>query len=312
MPNGIAYAGFLATVSLTFACSSPESHSSDNSRDYSTGTHVVLLGTGTPNAEPDRWGTSVAVVVNGTPYIIDAGPGVVRRAHAARDRGVSPLRAENLRFLFLTHLHSDHTIGLPDIIFTPWTLERDTALALFGPSGSASMVDHILAAYERDIRVRVDGLEPANESGYLVEVTEIEPGLVYEDENVRVFAIPVHHGDWDEAYGFRFEAADRIVVVSGDATPTDAIVDACNGCDVLVHEVYSKVKWDGRNPEWQRYHADAHTSTVELAELAARARPGVLVLYHQLFWGATSEELVSEITSLYDGRVVSGNDLDVF
>jgi len=294
------------------ACSAPETATARAPRNYSVGTHVVLLGTGTPNADPERSGPAVAVIVNGTPYLVDAGPGVVRRAAAANAAGVTPLDVSNLRHLFLTHLHSDHTVGLPDIILTPWVLERDVPLQLYGPGGSQRMVEHLLAAYDQDIRVRLDGLEPANEHGYRVDVHEIETGTVYEDENVRVTAFQVHHGDWEQAFGFRFESADRVVVISGDATPSDALVEACSGCDVLVHEVYSQVGFERREPVWQRYHADSHTSTMQLAELAARARPGLLVLYHQLGWGTTDEDLVAEITTRYDGAVVSGRDLDVY
>ncbi|MFC1639875.1 MBL fold metallo-hydrolase [Gemmatimonadota bacterium] len=298
---------------LLLACvPASEEPGSSSAVDYSVGTHVVLLGTGTPNADPERSGPAVAVIVNGTPYLVDAGPGVVRRTAAANAAGVKPLSVGNLRHLFLTHLHSDHTVGLPDVIFTPWVLERDVPLQLYGPSGSLRMVEHLLEAWEEDIQVRLRGLEPANDYGYQVDVHEIEPGLVFEDGNVKVTAIPVHHGDWEEAYGFRFESADRVVVISGDATPSDALVEACGGCDVLVHEVYSQVRFEQRPPMWQRYHADSHTSTVQLAELAERARPRLLVLYHQLFWGATEEEMFAEITASYDGVVISGRDLDVY
>jgi len=294
------------------ACAGPGADDGKGVRDYSRGTHVVLLGTGTPNAEPDRSGPAVAVIVNGTPYLVDAGPGVVRRATGAVAAGISPLAAENLKHLFLTHLHSDHTVGLPDVIFTPWVLGRDSSLQVYGPVGSQRMVDHILAAYDEDIRVRLDGLEPANDQGYRVEVHEIDTGVVYQDENVRVSAFQVHHGDWEHAYGFRFESEARVVVVSGDATASDDVVAACDGCDVLVHEVYSQSRFEQRAPVWQRYHSDSHTSSVQLAQLAERARPRLLVLYHQLFWGATEAELLAEITGVYDGVVISGQDLDVF
>jgi len=293
------------------ACAgSPETQFDD--RDYSTGTYVVMLGTGTPNADPERSGPGVAVVVNGASYLVDAGPGIVRRAAAASQMGVDALAPSNLERLFITHLHSDHTVGLPDVIFTPWVLERSEPLELYGPIGSQRMVDHLLAAYQDDIRVRLEGLEPANERGYMVSVQEIEEGLVYEDDNVAITAYAVHHGDWESAFAFRFETADRIVVISGDATKSDAIVEACSGCDVLVHEVYSQVGFERREPEWQRYHADSHTSSVELADIASRARPTLLVLYHQLHWGESDEDLVAEIASLYDGEVVSARDLDIY
>ena len=136
-------------------------------------------------------------------------------------------------------------------------------------------------------------------------------GVVYRDSNVVVTAIPVPHDGWEHAYGYRFETADRVFVISGDTRPTDAIVDACNGCDVLVHEVYSGAGFARRTPEWQGYHADAHTSAAQLADVARRARPKLLLLYHQLFMGVTDEELVREVREAgYPGSVVSARDLE--
>lgn len=275
-------------------------------------TQIVLLGTGTPNPDPDRSGPAIAIVVNDTPYLIDCGPGIVRRAAAAAKSGIEGLKVENLKTLFITHLHSDHTVGLSDLIFTPWVLERDQPLEVFGPSGIGEMTEHILAAYQQDIRVRLDGLEPANDSGYRVNSHDIKPGIIYQDSNVTVEAFTVEHGAWPEAYGFVFTTPDRKIVISGDTVPTESVVEKCDGCDVLIHEVYSAVRFEKRSEIWKKYHSSSHTSTYELAELASRAKPELLILYHQLYWGATDEELLSEITERYDGKVVSGKDLDVF
>ena len=174
------------------------------------------------------------------------------------------------------------------------------------------MAETIVDAYREDIDMRLHGLEPANAEGWKADAHEVDPGLVYEDANVRVYAFQVDHGSWEHAYGYRFETADRTVVFSGDTAPTDAVVEACEGCDVLVHEVYSAVAFQRRAPVWQRYHSRFHTSTHELADIAARARPGLLVLNHQLFWGESEDALVAEIDELYGGRVVSGDDLDVY
>ena len=275
-------------------------------------TQVVLLGTGTPNAEPDRWGSSVAVVVNGTPYLVDAGAGVVRRASAAFAGGVQGLDVKRLATLFLTHLHSDHTVGLPDLIYSPWVLGRESPLRIFGPAGTEAMTFHLTEAYKGDVEVRIDGLEPANPTGHRVETQEVQAGLVYEDENVKVTAFEVVHGSWPQAFGYRFETPDRVVVISGDTAPTEAIVEFCRGCDILIHEVYSQAGFDGRIQEWQRYHAASHTSAPELGRIATRAGAKLLVLTHQLLWGATPDELVAEVRSTFDGPVVYGKDLDVF
>lgn len=294
----------LATASVAFA--QPPSTSSPPP----SGAFVVVLGTGTPNADPDRSGASVAIVANGSPYLVDAGPGVVRRAAAAERAGVAALAPKRLDRVFITHLHSDHTVGLPDLIYTPWTLERTVPLAVYGPPGITQMTGHLQAAYTEDVRNRIDGAEPANTTGWSVQAHEVDSGVVYRDSNVVVRAFAVPHGDWRHALGYRFEAGGRSIVVSGDTRASDAIVRACNGCDVLVHEVFSAERFKAREPEWQRYHAAAHTSTKELAELAARARPKLLVLYHQLYWGTDDDGLLREIRAAgYLGPVVSAKDL---
>ena len=280
------------------------------------GARLVILGTGTPNADPARSGPAVAVVAGGQAYLVDAGPGIVRRAAAAAaTHGIEALDASRLDILFLTHLHSDHTVGLPDVILSPWVLDRPDPIRIFGPPGTAEMTGHIEAAWQEDIHIRLSGLEPreANPEAYRAVVSETTGGLVYEDGNVRVTAIPVLHGSWPHPLGYRFDAGGTSIVISGDARPSESLVDACGGCDILVHEVYSSEAFLTRPPEWQRYHADSHTSTAELAEIAGRARPGLLVLYHQLYWGATDEDLLREIREAgYTGRVVSAADLDVY
>jgi ribonuclease BN (tRNA processing enzyme) len=276
------------------------------------GTLVVLLGTGTPVADPERSGPSVAIIVNETPYIVDFGPGIVRQAAAAYRRGVKALTMPKLTRAFVTHLHSDHTAGFPDLILTPWVLEREQPLEVYGPKGLRAMTEHILKAYEADIRVRLDGLEPANETGYKVNAHEIKPGIVYQDRNVTVKAFLVRHGSWAQAFGYRFETADRTVVISGDCAPSESVVDNCQGCDVLIHEVYSEAGFRKRPPVWQKYHASFHTSSRELAQIATKARPRLLILYHQLFWDTSEEELVNEVRRSFGGQVVSGRDLDIY
>ncbi len=292
-----------APISLTQA----QAETSQSAR-----TKIVLLGTGTPNAEPDRSGPAVAIVVDETPYLVDFGPGVVRRAAAAHRAGIKGLAVNKLKRAFVTHLHSDHTAGYPDLIFTPWVLERTDPLEVYGPEGIKPMTDHLLKAYAQDIRIRLYGGEPSNKTGYRVKAREIRPGVVYQDPNVTVKAFPVKHGTWPQAFGYRFETPDRTIVISGDCAPSPTILEHCQGCDVLIHEVYSQAGFQKRPPEWQAYHAKFHTSTVELARIANQAKPGLLILYHQLVWSSTPEEMLREIRHHYNGKVVFGNDLEVY
>ncbi|MBX3013534.1 MAG: GNAT family N-acetyltransferase [Caldilineaceae bacterium] len=274
-------------------------------------TQVVLLGTGTPNADPLRQGSALAVIVADQAYLVDCGPGIVRRAAAAAQKNLPALAPPRLTRAFLTHHHSDHTAGYPDLILTPWVLGRTEPLIVYGPRGTQAMTDHLLAAYAEDIRERRTGLEPANDQGHQVIVHEFEAGLIYRDERVRVEAFRVQHGSWP-AFGFKFFTPDRTIGISGDTRPFAGLAQAYRGCDLLIHEVYSVRGFANRPPEWQRYHSQVHTSAHELAALAKLARPGLLVLTHQLFWGVTEDELLAEVRAHYDGPVVSGRDLDMF
>ena len=278
-------------------------------------TKIVVLGTGNPAPNPATMGPSIAVVVNGTPYIVDAGVGVVRRVTAANRAGVKGLEMPKLARVFLTHLHSDHTIGLPDLLFTPWIMRRTAPLEVWGPEGTTAMMDHIAAAWSADNDIRINGLEQGNRTGNHVIAHEVAPGVVYQDSNVKVTAFAVKHGSWKQAFGYRFDTPDRSIVISGDASPSESIAEQCNGCDVLLHEVYSEVGYRDSPETWRKYSKAFHTTTYELAALAARARPKLLVLYHQMYFGGagdTQASQLAEIRSRYKGRVVSANDLDVY
>ena len=137
--------------------------------------------------------------------------------------------------------------------------------------------------------------------------------LVYHDEFISVRAIPVLHGSWSQAFGYAIDAGGRTIVLSGDTAPCPAIADACHGCDVLVHEVYSALGFAQLSPELQRYHASFHTSSRELAAIAAKSKPKLLVLYHQIYFGTkVGVDLEKEIQQSYTGKVVSSKDLDVY
>lgn len=300
----------LCLLFLGIAILAPHVHAQNSA---SHGTQVVLLGTGNPRPDPERSGPAVAIVVNGSSYLVDMGAGIVRRASAAaQQKGIAALGVKNLKIVFVTHLHSDHTIGYPDLIFTPAVMRRPGALEVYGPRGIKAMTDNILAAYSADIDIRLHGLEHGNAEAYVVNVHEIEPGVVYRDANVTVKAFLVRHGSWPQAFGYRFETADRTIVISGDTAPSQSVIDACNGCDILLHEVYSVAGVGKGSGQSKEYFASFHTSTYELAELAAKARPKLLVLYHQMPLASTFEVLLKEIQDRYHGKVVNGNDLDIF
>ncbi len=277
----------------------------------SAATQVILLGTGTPAMDPDRSGPATAIVVNDTAYLIDFGPGVVRRAAAAAAKGIPTVRPENLKTAFLTHLHSDHTVGYPDLIFTPWVMARKDTLNVYGPKGLKAMTDHILAAWQEDINIRTKGLE--QRWPLRVVAHEIKPGIVYTDALVHVTAFLVPHGEWDEAYGYRFDTPDRVIVISGDTRPSLELVKACRHCDILIHEVYPMGS-RASMPDWPKYRAQYHTSTQELGEIASQSQPGLLIVYHRTggLTNFSDEQYLKEIGQGYSGKVVIGHDLEVY
>jgi ribonuclease Z len=276
--------------------------------DSANNTVVILLGTGMPRPDPEASGPATAVVVGSRVYLFDAGPGVMRRLAAAK------LPINGVTALFITHLHSDHTLGLPDLIFTSWVMGRRSALEAYGPHGLKSMTTHILAAWKEDEDVRINGLEHESANGYAVNVHEIEPGVVYDSGGVRITAIPVLHGDWKEAYGYRIDTPTRSIVISGDTRPSDALVAAARNVDVLVHEVYSSARLaPEKRPggdDWPRYMHQFHTSDVELGRIASLDKPKLLVLTHIIRMGASDDDLLRGVREGgFAGRVVVGRDL---
>ena len=285
------------------------------SQSGETQTQLILLGTGTPNADPERSGPSLAIVVGSNSYIVDFGPGVVRRASALSKQWggkIEALNANNLKLAFLTHLHSDHTAGYADLILTPWVLGRNIPLEVYGPKGLTQMTEDLLEAYRSDISYRLDGLEPANALGWQVNTHEITEGVVFQDDLIEVTAFKINHGSWDNAFGYRFVTPDKTIVISGDTRPSQNLIRYSEGADILVHEVYSQAGFDKKTEVWKKYHASHHTSTFELGEIAKKTKPGLLVLHHILFWGATEEELLDEISQIYDGLVSVGSDMMIY
>ena len=279
-------------------------------------TQVVLLGTGSPPADPQRSGPATAIVVNDTSYLVDLGPGVVRRASAAAEKGFPSLSPSRLQTAFVTHLHSDHTVGYPDLIFSTWVLGRRAHLKVYGPAGIVDMTKHIMQAWQADIDIRTGGLERRSRNGLDVEAHDITAGVVYQDANVKVTAFPNAHGEWAATFGYRFDTADRSIVISGDTNPSDALIQQCRKCDVLIHEAYSDSYRPADMPDWLEYRSKYHTTTTQLGQIAAKTDPGLLIIHHRGVGLGPREipeaQYVAEVRTSWSGRVVVGHDLDVY
>jgi ribonuclease Z len=241
-------------------------------------------------------------------FLIDAGSGVERQLAAAG------LPINGVEATFITHLHSDHTLGYPDLILTSWVMGRRRPLEVYGPPGLQAMTDHLLAAYAEDIRVRTEGLEREPADGYRVSVHEVRPGAIYDSAGVRVTAVPVLHGSWKYAFGYRFDTPHRVIVVSGDTRPAPALMEAARGADVLVHEVYyaENIRGEARpgGDRWPQYIREFHTSDSELGAIAERVQPKLLVMTHILRYGASDSALLARVRKAgYRGPAAVGHDL---
>jgi len=277
-------------------------------------TKLLILGSGTPNPNPERSGSAYAIVTNGQSYLVDFGPGVIRRASAFSPSWggeFESMEIQNLNYAFLTHLHSDHSAGLADLILSPWVLEREEPLNLFGPRGLKRMADKITDAYQIDIDYRINGSQPSNLEGYKTKVTEIAEGIIYEDKYIAVEAFENNHGDFKNSFGFVFTTKDKKIVISGDTAYSQKVIEKSKEADILVHEVYSEKGFKEKTKDWQIYHKAHHTSAPDVGKIASVSKPKKLVLSHILFWGNSKESIVEEVKSNFDGDVIIAEDLMV-
>jgi len=277
-------------------------------------TKLLILGSGTPNPDPERSGSAYAIVTNGQSYLVDFGPGVIRRASAFSPSWggeFESMEIQNLNYAFLTHLHSDHSAGLADLILSPWVLEREEPLNLFGPRGLKRMADKITDAYQIDIDYRINGSQPSNLEGYKTKVTEIAEGIIYEDKYIAVEAFENNHGDFKNSFGFVFTTKDKKIVISGDTAYSQKVIEKSKEADILVHEVYSEKGFKEKTKDWQIYHKAHHTSAPDVGKIASMSKPKKLVLSHILFWGNSKESIVEEVKSNFDGEVIIAEDLMV-
>lgn len=277
---------------------------------------VTLLGTGTPIPVPGRFGPSTLIEAGRQKLLIDAGRGATIRLYQL---GV-PIGA--IETLLLTHLHSDHTVGIPDVWLTGWLTShfarRTNPLRVIGPRGAETLMRHLEKAYAADIMIRLED-EKLPAAGIAVEVGEFSSdGVVYEKDGVRVIAFEVDHGDVIKpAYGYRIEYGGRVAVISGDTRSNENVVRHGMGADLLIHEVAIVRPEFASEPFIQRIMAH-HTTAREAGAIFARTRPKLAAFSHLVFLAsekvkpASLDDLVAETRMTYSGPLVIGEDLMCF
>lgn len=265
---------------------------------------LILLGTGYPRPHPETAGPATAVVVNGKVFVVDTGRNVTNRLWATG----YPLK--DIRAVFLTHLHSDHISGLPDLFTTSWIFRRYTPLELYGPPGTKNVADAILRMFEVDIPIRRDLTELHAAEGAAINPREIyEDEIVFEDADIRITAFRVNHEPVKHALGYKFETRQKTIVISGDTRPSENLIKHAHGANILVHEAYLPEHFDRVDSKevaenLKRYH----TSATEAGEVAAAAGVNILVLTHLIPAGA-EETFIARASKHFTGKIVVGRDL---
>lgn len=267
---------------------------------------VTLLGTGSPQPIMDRFGPSILVQAGGQSLLFDAGRGCLQRLRQIN------LAYDKLNALFLTHLHSDHIVGLPDLWLTGWLLSgRKVPLEVFGPEGTADMIGYLQKAFVFDIKIR-EGDDKAAEDGSKLLITEIKQGLIYDREGVKVITFEVDHYPVVPAFGFRIEYKGHSVVLSGDTRYSENLIRFAKGTDLLIHEV--AIAPDTLSKSDPRYNILAHHTTPEqTARVFSAVKPKLAAYSHIVkLYGATEQEIMKRVKANYAGPVIMGEDLMSF
>jgi ribonuclease Z len=274
---------------------------------------VTLLGTGTPVPDPDRFGPATLVEAGRHALLFDAGRGSTMRLFQRRLplRGVGPL--------FLTHLHSDHTVGIPDLWLSGWLggpwARRTSPFRVIGPMGTRDLMRNLERAYAADIRIRMADEHYPAEGVRVIADEFMAGGVVWEMDGVRVTAFEVNHGDLIKpAYGYRVDYDGRSIVISGDTRFDENVIRHGTGADLLIHEVAAVRPPLLKEPAVQRVMAH-HTSPQEAGRVFQRARPRLAVYTHLVLLArpavpaVTPDEVVAQTRETYQGPLVAGEDL---
>jgi ribonuclease Z len=282
------------------------------SRDF----RVTLIGTGTPVPRPDRFGPSTLVEAGGQTLLVDAGRGATMRLYQL---GIPMGRID---VLFLTHYHSDHTSGVPDLWLSGWLsshyARRTKPMRVIGPVGAKVLMSKLAEAYAADIIIRLED-EKLPPDGVATIVEEFDhDGVVYEADGVKVIAFEVDHGDVIKpCYGYRFEYQGRSAVLSSDTRYNQNVIKYGRGADLLVHEVATARPALMSEAYVQRI-VGHHTTPREAGLVFTETKPKLAAYTHLVFVASekvpppTVAELVAETRQTYDGPLQVGEDLMQF
>jgi len=268
---------------------------------------VTLLGTGCPAPVMNRFGPSIMVEAGDRKFIFDAGRGVIQRLAQIK------VQYKEIQGVFLTHLHSDHVVGLPDLWLTGWLNgRRDRPLQVWGPKGTKKMMSNLREAFEEDIKFRLYE-DRASPDGVAIETKDIAEGVVYEESGIKVTAFEVDHGPTKPAFGYRIDYRGRSVVLSGDTRYSENLIKYAKGADLLIHEVVSlkSLKERERGEEWEKMIISHHTTPEQAGEIFSKVKPRLAIYSHIVLPSAIEQDIIPPTRKIYSGLVELGEDLMV-
>jgi ribonuclease Z len=272
--------------------------------EQSPSIQLILLGTGYPYPSPERAGPSCAILAGERLFIVDAGRGTAMRLAAFGN----PWRF--ISGAFITHLHSDHIDGLPDLFHSTWEFGGGVPFELYGPEGIQKTADGILQFYDADIHIRRDLTEKLSAEGARINVHEVQEGIVYDRQGVRVTAFLVDHPPVKPAFGYRFEAGQHSIVITGDTKPNPNLTRFAAGADILVSEAYVPDRGASPVQEGKPWGIqDYHMSAKEAGETAEKAKVKILVLTHLIPANAPEKMFAEEAAKVFNGKIIVGRDL---
>ena len=265
---------------------------------------VTLLGTGSPQPRMDRFGPSILVEAGDKKLLFDCGRGAAQRIEQLR------IPFSEIDALFLTHLHSDHIVGIPDLWLTGWARGRKVPLQVWGPEGTKTMMSHLAEAYQFDIQIRqIDDKLPLQ--GVAVVANDVQQGVVYDRAGIKITAFLVDHGVVKPALGYRVDFAGHSIVLSGDTRYSENLIRFSQKVDVLIHEVIDPDTFRAKNPTMSAERLQAivgHHTTAELAgTIFTQVKPKLAVYSHIV--PGDSTDLVPLTRKTYSGPLEVGEDL---
>ena len=265
---------------------------------------VTILGSGTPRVNIDRFSQSILIEHKNDKFLFDAGRGALLRLNQSR---ILPNEIENI---FFTHLHSDHILGFSDILMTGWVYHRQKPLNIFGPPGTINFVDSTIKSFEEDIKVRSLPPESLNVENLKSNIEIIYDDFIYKKNGLTIETFAVKHEPFTYAFGFKIFNSKYCMVISGDTTYSEQVIEKAKNCDLLIHEIAHASEHTLEKYPKAKGVISYHTDASQVSKIINTVKPRLTILNHVLSLdGSSDEQILNEIKKNTKHKVLIAKDL---